>query len=96
MFTLLSKYNALYLIAESQQAFEIIKEELITTLVLQGIKWDIPFHNHTDSFNKALGAFLGQQEDKIPFAIYFISKILSGAKMNYTIIERVPCSSLCH
>jgi hypothetical protein len=31
---------------------------------------------------------LGQQEDKIPYAIYFTIKNFSGAEINYTITEK--------
>jgi hypothetical protein len=71
-----------------QKTFEFIKEKLITTPILQGPKWDIPFHIHTDASDKAIGVVLGQQEDKIPFAIYFINKKLSGAEMNYIVTKK--------
>ena len=35
-----------------------------------------------------MGASLGQIDDKLPYAIYFISKNLSKAKLNYTVTEK--------
>jgi hypothetical protein len=56
----------------------------LTTPILQGPMWDIPFHIHIDASNKEIGVVLGQQEDKIPFAVYFIINNLSSAKLNYS------------
>jgi hypothetical protein len=44
--------------------------------------WDIPPHIHIDASNKEIGVVLGQQEDKIPFAVYFIINNLFDAKLN--------------
>ena len=46
-----------------------------------------PFHIHADASHKAIGAALGQEEEKLPYAIYFISKNLSKAELNYNVIE---------
>jgi len=35
-----------------------------------------------------LGAFLGQREGHIPYAIYFVSKNLSPTEVNYTVTEK--------
>ena len=41
-----------------------------------------------DVFDYALGVVLGQKEGTIEHVIYYISKNLQGAKMNYVIIEK--------
>jgi len=38
--------------------------------------------------NKAIGVALGQVEEKLPYAIYFVSKNLSKAELNYTVTEK--------
>jgi hypothetical protein len=70
------------------KSFDCIKENLITAHVLQDPIWDIPFHVHIDASDKEIGEILGQQEDKIPYAIYFINKNLSSEKLNYTVTEK--------
>eukprot|EP00253_Pinus_taeda_P030041 PITA_30041 len=41
-----------------------------------------------DASNKAIGVALGQVEEKLPYAIYFVSKNLSKAELNYTVTEK--------
>jgi hypothetical protein len=41
-----------------------------------------------DASQTAVGAVLGQQEDKIPYAVYCISKNLAPAELNYTVTEK--------
>eukprot|EP00253_Pinus_taeda_P003292 PITA_03292 len=63
-------------------------QQLVSAPILRGPNWALPFHIHTDASNKAIGAALGQVEEKLPYAIYFFSKNLSKAEMNYTITEK--------
>eukprot|EP00253_Pinus_taeda_P011257 PITA_11257 len=71
-----------------QQAFETLKEKLSTTPILKGPNWNVPFHIFTDASDTAVGASLGQKEEPCHYAIYFISKNLTPAKLNYTVIEK--------
>ena len=48
----------------------------------------MPFHISFDASDTAIGAVLGQEEDKNPYAIYYISKILSPTELNYTLTEK--------
>ncbi len=73
---------------QCKEAFDGIKSKLLQASVLQGPNWELPFHINTDASDKALGAVLGQQEDKDPYAIYYISKNLAGAELNYTVTEK--------
>jgi hypothetical protein len=61
---------------------------LSITPVLRGTNWSLPFHICTDASDTSLGAFLGQRENQIPYAIYFVSKNLSPTEVNYTITEK--------
>ena len=56
--------------------------------MLRGPNWSLPFHICIDASNTALGAVLGQRETQMPYAIYFISKNMSPAKVNYMVIEK--------
>lgn len=71
-----------------QEALEILKEKLTTAPIHRGPNWALPFHIHVDASEKAVGASLGHIDDKLPYAIYFISKNLSKAKLNYIINEK--------
>ena len=71
-----------------QVAFDTLKAELSSTPVLRGPNWSLPFHIHTDAFDTTLGGVLGQKENQSYCAIYFISKNLTLAKLNYTVTEK--------
>ena len=65
-----------------------MKNKLVTAPILRGPNWALPFHIHTDASNKAIGAALGKVDEKLPYAIYFISKSLSKDELNYTLTEK--------
>ncbi|WP_369124378.1 ribonuclease H family protein, partial [Actinobacillus pleuropneumoniae] len=69
-----------------QEALDNLKSKLVTAPILRGPNWALPFHIHTDASNKAIGAALGQVEQKLPYAIYFVSKNNSLVELNYTFI----------
>jgi hypothetical protein len=41
-----------------------------------------------DTSDYAVGAVLGQRKDKKPYVIYYASKTLNSAQMNYTTIKK--------
>ena len=71
-----------------QQAFETLKEKLSTTPVLKGPNWNLPFHIFIDAPDTTVNASLGQKEESCHYAIYFISKNLTRAELNYTVNEK--------
>ena len=68
--------------------FTKIKKRLSTTLILRGANWDLPFQISSDSSDTAIGAVLGQQDGQAPYAIYYISKNLAPAELNYIVTEK--------
>ena len=56
--------------------------------MLRGPNWSLPFHICTDTSDTALGGVLGQRKDNFPYAIYFVSKNLSPAELNYMVTEK--------
>jgi len=48
----------------------------------------LPFHIHTDASQTAVGVVLGQQEDKVPYEVYYVSKNLAPAELNYIVTEK--------
>ena len=50
--------------------------------------WDLPFEIMCDATDYAIGAVLGQREDKKAFLIYYANKTLDSAQSNYTTTEK--------
>eukprot|EP00253_Pinus_taeda_P013146 PITA_13146 len=55
-----------------QKAFNELKHQFSTTPILRGLDWALPFHISSDASDTAIGAVLGQEENNLPYAIYFI------------------------
>ena len=71
-----------------QTVFVKLKEKLSTTPILRGPNWNLPFHISSYASGAAIGAILGQQDGQVPYAIYYISKKLAPAELNYTVTEK--------
>ncbi len=54
--------------------FTGLKKLVSTALVLRGPNLELHFHISMDALDVAIGVVLGQEEDKKPYAIYYISK----------------------
>ncbi|KAK1440276.1 hypothetical protein QVD17_06101 [Tagetes erecta] len=70
------------------KAFEVLKQHLSTAPILQSPDWSLPFEIMCDASDHAIGAVLGQRVNKKPVAIYYASKTLSDAQLNYTTTEK--------
>ena len=88
MFCLLGKDFEFIWTENCQEALNTLKSKLVTTPILRGPHWAIPFDIHMDASNKEIGATSGQIDENLPYAIYFISKNLSKAELNYTVTEK--------
>ncbi|KAD3066772.1 hypothetical protein E3N88_34652 [Mikania micrantha] len=69
-------------------AFNVLKQKLVEAPILQSPDWSKPFEIMCDASDYAVGAVLGQRVDKKPVAIYYASKTLSDAQLNYTTTEK--------
>ena len=85
---LLSKDVDFVLDENAKNLFLTIKEALINSPILQTPNWDSPFELMCDASDFAAGAMLGQRIDKKPVAIYYASKTLGEAQVNYTTTEK--------
>ena len=63
MFKLFTKDAIFSWDSQCQDAFEILKEKLSTTHVLQGPNWSFPFHISIDSLDIALWVVLGKKKE---------------------------------
>eukprot|EP00253_Pinus_taeda_P030101 PITA_30101 len=88
LFKLLSKDVNFSWNENCQHAFDLLKQKLSTAPILRGPNWSLPFHIFTDASDTAVGASLGQKEEACTYAIYFISKNLTPAELNYTVTEK--------
>jgi hypothetical protein len=74
---------------EGQKSLDILKERIVTALILVFPDWKKIFHVHVDASPIALGVILAQPgEGGIDHPISFASKKLSLVERNYTTIER--------
>lgn len=70
------------------RAFEDLKKLVLIAPILKGPNQDLPFQISSDASDITIGAVLGQEEDKKPYTIYYISKNLSPTELNYIVTEK--------
>ena len=75
LYNLLKKEAEFEWTEDCEAAFHQLKD-VLTTPILRGPYWKLPFHIHTNASDIALGAFLGQKEGTVEHVIYYISKNL--------------------
>ncbi|MGL4337186.1 MAG: RNase H-like domain-containing protein [Turicibacter sp.] len=74
---------------EQQQAFETLKQKLISEPILRHPDMSKPFLLMTDASNYAIGAVLGQREDgEKDHVIAYASRQLNKHERNYSTIEK--------
>ena len=88
MFKLLTKDAHFVWDSQCQTTFQILKEKLSTTPMIQGPNWSLPFHISTNASDTTLGVVLVQKENQITNSIYFISRNLTPPECNYTVTEK--------
>ncbi|KAM6565341.1 hypothetical protein CsatA_024469 [Cannabis sativa] len=70
------------------EAFQILKEKLISAPIVTTPNWELPFEIMCDASDYAIGAVLGQRVDKVFRTIYYASKTLNDAQLNYATTEK--------
>ncbi|CAN6691821.1 unnamed protein product [Malus baccata var. baccata] len=73
---------------ECEKAFKHLKEMLTSAPIIWPPDWSIPFELMCDASDYALGAILGQRKDKQPHVIYYASRTLNDAQLNYSTMEK--------
>ena len=69
-------------------AFEEIKSKLVIAPIMVTPGWNKDFEIMCDANDYAMGAVLGQRNEKIFKAIYYASKIFNEAQENYSTTEK--------
>nr|GEX59881.1 reverse transcriptase domain-containing protein [Tanacetum cinerariifolium] len=69
---------------ECVDAFKLLKTKLCEAPILIAPNWDMPFELMCDASNFAIGALLGQRQDKHFRPIHYASKTMREAESKYT------------
>jgi hypothetical protein len=85
---LLAKETPFEFDEECLKAFGALKEILTSTPVIRSPSWGEPFEIMCDASDYAVGAVLGQHIEKLPHVIYYASRTLNDAQLNYSTTEK--------
>nr|GEV35212.1 reverse transcriptase domain-containing protein [Tanacetum cinerariifolium] len=88
MTRLLEKGTSFQFLIECVEAFQTLKRKLTKAPILIAPNWDMPFELMCDASNFAIGAVLGQRQDKHFRSIHYASKTMTEAESNYTTTEK--------
>lgn len=88
LFSFVMKYVDFLWTVKCEQTFLKLKCCVSATPILRGPNWELHFHIDTDAFVIVVGVVLGQLEDRKPCDIYYISKSLTPAELNYTVTKK--------
>src|SRR3954462_2432666 len=64
------------------------KEKLISAPIVISPDWLLPFELMCDASNYTVGAVLGQRNNKVFRVLYYASRTLNGAQLNYATTEK--------
>nr|GEU93321.1 reverse transcriptase domain-containing protein [Tanacetum cinerariifolium] len=73
---------------ECVDAFQTLKRKLTEAPILITLDWDIPFELMCNASDFAIGAVLGQRQDKHFRPIHYASKTMTEAESNYTTTKK--------
>ncbi|CAN6570929.1 unnamed protein product [Malus baccata var. baccata] len=73
---------------ECEKAFKHLEEMLTSVPIIMPPDWSRHFELMCDASDYALGAVLGQRKDKQPHVIYYASRTLNDAQLNYSTTEK--------
>ncbi|XP_070005918.1 uncharacterized protein [Nicotiana sylvestris] len=85
---LLEKDHPFVFSNECRLAFKELKKRLVTAPIIVAPNWEQPFELMCDASDYAIRAVLGQRQVKLMHPIYYASRTLSGAQLNYTVMEK--------
>ncbi|XP_027174318.1 uncharacterized protein LOC113773921 [Coffea eugenioides] len=88
LFQLLQKDVTFEFNDKCEKAFDKLKELLTSPPIIQPPDWSLPFEIMCDASDHAVGAVLGQRVGKAAQVIYYASRALNGAQLNYSTTEK--------
>jgi hypothetical protein len=69
-------------------AFRTLKSALVSASIIQPLDWSQAFEIMCDASDYAVGAVLGQKKEGRVHAVYYASKTLNEAQLNYATTEK--------
>ncbi|CAL9005428.1 unnamed protein product, partial [Prunus brigantina] len=85
---LLAKDAVFHFDKDCINAFNTLKHELTSAPIIMAPDWSLPFELMCDASDYAIGAVLGQRVNKLPHVIYYASRTLNDAQLNYSTTEK--------
>ncbi|XP_022850562.1 uncharacterized protein LOC111372436 [Olea europaea var. sylvestris] len=85
---LLEKDVSFHFSNECLNVFNTLKEKLTSAPMIVAPDWDLPFKLMCDASEFAVGAVLGQRKGNVLHVIYYASKTLTDAQINYATTEK--------
>ncbi|XP_070035174.1 uncharacterized protein [Nicotiana tomentosiformis] len=85
---LLEKDSKFYFTEDCMKAFGLLKSKLTTTPIITAPDWSMPFELVCNANDVVIRANLGQRINKIFHLVYYASKTMNDAQVNYTMIEK--------
>jgi len=70
------------------ESFHKLKQALVSAPIMQPPDWSLPFEIMCDASDYAVGAVFRQRKDKKMHAIYYASRTLNEAQINYATTEK--------
>ena len=66
----------------------LLKKKLTSAPIVVAPDWNLPFELMCDASDFAFGAVLGHRKENFFYAIYYASRMLNDAQLNYATIEK--------
>ncbi|XP_071940716.1 uncharacterized protein [Coffea arabica] len=88
LFQLLQKDVTFEFDDKCEKAFNKLKELLTSPPIIQPPVWSLLFEIMCDASDHAVGAVMGQRVGKAAHVIYYASRDLNGAQLNYSTTEK--------
>ena len=88
MCDLLCKETAFHFNNKCLIAVDRCKKELISASIIISPNWSLLFELISDASDYAVGAVLGQKKEGRMYVIYYTSKLLNEAQLNYATTEK--------
>jgi hypothetical protein len=85
---LMAKETSFLFDEECMKAFKALKKILASTPIIRPPNWGVPFEIMCDALDCAVGAILRQRVDKLPLVIYYASRTLNDAQLNYSTTKK--------
>ncbi|CAN6547010.1 unnamed protein product [Malus baccata var. baccata] len=81
--------DALFVFDEAcLEAFKKLKTLLTIAPIIAASNWSLPFELMCDASDYAMGVVFGQRKDRLPQVIYYASRTLNDAQLNYATTEK--------